>query len=82
MIGKIVKKISTIKNQKLYSPKDIMELGVILNAASKPSREVVYRLIRSGHLKAIRAGAGEDQPNYLIEGKELKRFLKRRYNLE
>ena len=78
-LSEIEKKIDTIDDNSLLNAKDIAHLGLILDNNLKPSRFKLYRLIKRGKLKVINNGT-EAAPNYFVKGRELKRFLRERYD--
>ena len=80
MIEKLKKAIKKIKDDDLYSPEDIFELGVIVNTKLEPSMFSVYRLIKNGKLPAVDAGAGKHSRHF-VKGADLKKYLVKTYKL-
>lgn len=76
----IKKKIKEIKNTELLSAPEIIKLGLITDTNLKPSLFSLYRIIKNGQLKAVNMGNGNVK-RYFVEGKDLKRFLVKRYQL-
>jgi len=81
VITNFKKQIAKIEDNKIYTPKDILEMGVVIDTNLKPSIFTVYRLIKSGKLKAVDLGTGS-VAKYKVKGKDLKKFLCERYQLE
>lgn len=76
-----VKKPRKITNSATYSVRQIVDLKVIPTYSKASS--TVYRLqrhIRQGLLKASNIGT-EKRPIYAVTGKDLKDYLKERYDL-
>lgn len=80
MLDKIKRNLKKVDDNELYSPKQIAEMGLILNTEIKSSVFTIYRLIRKGLIKTINVSSG-DLPQYKISGKDLRGFIKKRYNL-
>ncbi len=80
-LSDIENKIDSIDDNSLLNAKDIANMGLILDNNLNPSRFKLYRLIKRGKLKAINNGT-EAAPNYFVKGRDLKKFLRERYNLE
>lgn len=81
MLKQLAKKIDSIKDDQMLTPADIQELGVLIDSNLKPTRDVLYKLIRRGKLAAMNLGASDAKPQYAIQGSELKRFLRERYRI-
>ena len=79
-IKKMKKEFGKIDKNAMYSPEQILEMGVISDTALKPSVFTLYRLIKNGKLKALNHGSG-GAPRYFIKGAVLKDFVKERYSL-
>lgn len=80
MIEKIQKAIKSLKDDKLYSTEEIIELGVIVNTKLQPSMFTVYRLIKNGKLKAVDIGTG-GASRHFVKGSDLKEYLKATYKI-
>lgn len=80
MIEQIKRKIREIKDEKVYTPEEIVKKSLIVNTKFSPSLFTVYRLIKNGKIKAVDLGTG-GAPRYAVEGKELKKFLRSRFNI-
>lgn len=79
MIKHIKEQFKKIKDDELYTTKDINEMGVIMGK-NKYSTFNLYRFIKSGKLKALNLSSGK-QPQYSVKGIDLKNFLKEMYDL-
>lgn len=79
MLKNLEKQLKKIKDDKAYSPTEIVNLGLGLNTKLVPSIWVVYRLIKGGKLKPMSVGNGDKFPRYLVEGKELKSYFNKKY---
>ena len=80
MLKKIIAKIKRIDDEAMLNPKQISEMGIMLNTKLKPSGLSFYRMLRRKEIKSINLGT-EKSPKYFIKGKNLKEFLLKRYNL-
>ena len=80
VIGTVKKQLRKIDDNALFSPQQIVDMGVIVDVNLKVSRWTVYRLIKRGDLKAIQLGSGS-QPRFFVKGKVLKEFIRDRYQL-
>lgn len=80
-LNNLQKQIAEIQDKKLYTPKEILAMGVIVNTELKPSVFTIYRLIDSGKLPAMDLSAGK-KPQYQVKGKDLKKFLAERYQFQ
>lgn len=80
MFKKIKNNLKKIVNNELYSPKQITDLGLIVNTEIKPSIFTIYRLIKTGQIKTVNLSTGK-LPQYRIKGKDLKEFVEKRYKL-
>ena len=76
-----IKEINAINDDALFDPKKLVKMRVIINTQLKPSVFTLYRLIKSGKLKSTNIGTGK-KPRYYVKGKELKKFLIDRYQLQ
>lgn len=76
----VQKKIEAIKGDKMMTPNEIVDLGLVLNTKLQPSMFTVYRLIKSGKLPAANLGNGA-VPRFMVKGSDLKKYLKERYNI-
>lgn len=83
MIEKVKKALAKIKDTELYSPEDILKMGVIVNSKLEPSHFTLYRLIRNGKLKAVNMSTGSSSRHvrYFVKGAELKSYLKLTYSV-
>lgn len=80
MIDEIKKKLDTIDDNALYSPKQVLDFGVITNTKLEPSVFTFYRLIKRGQLKAVNLGSG-GSPRYFVKGKDLRDYIEARYDI-
>ena len=80
MIEQVKKALKKIQDDKLYSPEDIFEMGVIMNTKLVPSVFSVYRLIKSKKLQAVNIGTGT-KSRHFVKGSDLKQYLKSTYQL-
>lgn len=76
---KIKNRLNKVVDTKMYSPDEIVELGVILNIKFEPSLHKVYRLIKRGDLKAVNMSNEPTQPRWFVEGRDLRKFVEARY---
>ena len=74
-------KIADINDDALFEPNKIVKMNLVVNTKLVPSVFTLYRLIKSGKLKAVTLGTG-DAPRYFVKGKDLKKFLSNCYQLE
>lgn len=79
MIDEIKQKLDTIDDNALYSPKQVLDFGVITNTKLEPSVFTFYRLIKRGQLKAVNLGSG-GSPRYFVKGKDLRDYICERYD--
>lgn len=80
MIEEIKQIIEIIDDNALFSPKQVLDFGVITNTRLEPSVFTFYRLIKRGQLTAVNLGTGAS-PRYFVKGKDLKEYLNKRYDL-
>jgi hypothetical protein len=80
-MDEIKKQIESIDDNAMFTPKQITELGVVINTKLVPSVFTFYRLIKRGQLKPTNLGSG-GSPRYFVKGKDLKEFLGARYQIE
>lgn len=80
IIEKIKKEIAGIKDRKLYTPAEILKMGVITDTNFKPSLFTFYRLCKSGKLKSVDKSTGKS-PRYFVKGKDLKQYVASTYGL-
>lgn len=76
------KELDEISDTALFNPTEVTKLGFIKNTHLVPSAFTLYRLIKSGKIKAVNIGLGKKFPRYFVKGKDLKNFVRERYNLE
>ena len=74
-----MRKTRKIDDNAMLNPKQIEKMELVLNTKLEPSVFTLYRLIKSGKLKAINLGTGGES-RYLVKGRDLKKFLSERYN--
>lgn len=80
-IERIKKTIQEIDDNDLLNPKQIVEeKGLILNTNLEPSRFTLYRLIKNGKIEAVDMGTGK-APKYFVRGKDLKHYVKNKWNI-
>ena len=79
MIKNIKEQLNKIKDDELYTTREINEMGVIAGK-NKYSNFNLYRFIKSGKLKALNLSSGK-QPQYSVKGIDLRNFLKEMYDL-
>lgn len=80
MLNQIKKTLSSIKDDELYSPETITEMGAIVNTKLEPSIWVIYRLIKDDKLPAVNFGHGQ-HARYFVKGVDLKKYIKEIYKL-
>lgn len=80
MVDKIKKALGKLKDEKLYSPEDILALGLVVNTKLQPSTFTVLRLIKNGKLPAVNLATGV-QPRYFVKGADLKKYIKETYKI-
>lgn len=77
-LEKIIKKrLKKVNDEEMYSPKQILKLGVILNSKFEPTLDRVYKLVKLGLLPA--KNLGDKQPNWFVTGKDLREFVEKKY---
>lgn len=81
MLKEIQTKLKKVNSEKTYSPQEICEMGLVKNTKGEPSIFTVYRLIKSGKLKAIDLATGEVRPRYAVKGSQLIEFVETRYKI-
>lgn len=81
MIEEITKKLKTIDDNAMYSPKQVLDFGVVTNTKLEPSVFTFYRLIKRGQLNATNLGSG-GSPRYFVKGKNLRDFIEKRYDIK
>jgi len=59
-----------INPEKFYTPKDIVDLGLMTAKTSDTKRQMLLRYIRNGKLPALNLGS-EKKPRYAVQGKNL-----------
>lgn len=68
-----------IQHQKWYRPREIVDMGLIVNSRGKPSYDRILELIKSGELKAknysIASKKKDTNPYYLVLGADLVTYL-------
>lgn len=70
-------RLKVVKDGDMYSPDQIVRLGVVLNIKFEPSLDRVYRLIKRGLLPAT--NLGDLQARFFVKGKDLREFAEKRY---
>ncbi|MCH7758976.1 hypothetical protein IID20_01305 [Patescibacteria group bacterium] len=81
MIENIKKQLKKIDDDKMYNPQEIIDWKLVLNTQLQPSRFTVYRLIKRGELGAVNLGTTK-LPKYFVQGKDLKKFVKKLYKIK
>ncbi len=80
-IKTITTSLKKIDSQKLYSPNQIVEFGVIVNTLQQASIFTIYRLIKNKKLPAMDVSTG-DKAQYLINGADIKKYVKKAYGIK
>jgi len=78
-LERCLKAVGKINSRGMFEPKDIIAMPIVMRTKSVPSIFTMYRLIKSGKLKAVDLSAGK-KPRYFVKGRDLKDFLAARYN--
>jgi hypothetical protein len=71
-----------LKNNKLYTPKEIVDLPVVKQSKLIPSVFTLYRLMKNSKIAITADKSTGDLPRYLISGKAISTFLKSRYQVK
>jgi hypothetical protein len=79
---KIVVGLDGVNDNTLYTPKEVVELPVVKKSQIIPSVFTLYRLMKSGKIISTVDKSTGELPRYLISGKNVKSFLKSRYQLK
>ena len=80
MIEEIIAKIKKIDDSVMLNPNQILKMGIMLNAKLEPSECLFYRTLKRGEIKSMNLGTVKS-PRYFVNGKDLKEFLLKRYNV-
>lgn len=68
--------IKQIKSEKFYTPKEVVELGLMSAKSLDTKRQMLLRFIRQGRIPATNLG-GDKKPRYVILGKDLIAYANR-----
>lgn len=64
-----------INPEKFYTPKEIIDFGIMTATSVDTKRQMLLRFIREGRIVATNVG-GELKPRYLVQGKNLLEYMK------
>ena len=59
-----------INPDKFYTPKEIIDFGIMTASSEDTKRPMLLRFIREKRLEAVNLG-GEKKPRYVVQGKHL-----------
>jgi len=59
-----------IDPEKFYTPKEIVELGIMTANSTDTKRQMLLRFIRQKRIEAVNLG-GSQKPRYVVQGKHL-----------
>lgn len=59
-----------INPDKFYTPKEIIDFGIMTASSEDTKRQMLLRFIREKRLEAVNLG-GEKKPRYVVQGKHL-----------
>jgi len=65
-----------INPEKFYTPKEIVDLGIMSASTEDTQRQMLLRFIRQGRITALNLG-GEKKPRYVVQGKHLTDYMDR-----
>lgn len=63
-------KQTKIDPEKFYTPKEIVDLGIMSANSTDTKRQMLLRFIRAGRITALNLG-GDKKPRYAVQGKNL-----------
>jgi len=69
--------MDTIDPNEFYTPNQVAEMGLIKAPSKKSRKQLVLRHIRNGVLTGKNVG-NETQPRYLVQGKDIIIYSKRK----
>ncbi len=67
-------KTQKINQEKFYTPKEIIKLGIMTASNADTKRQMLLRLIRAKRITAINLG-GDKKPRYAVQGKHLTDYM-------
>ena len=67
-------KIEKIKAEKFYTPKEIVDMGIMTASNNDTKRQMLLRFIRDGRINAVNLG-GNKKPRYVVQGKHLTEYM-------
>lgn len=63
-----------IKDDKFYTPKEIIKFGIMSAKNEDTKKQMLLRFIRDGRIEALNLGT-DNKPRYVVRGKELKDYM-------
>ena len=75
------RRLAKVDDKKMYSPKEVAELKLILNTSFEPSPHKVYRIIKRKEIPTVNMGT-DTQPRWFVSGKDLRAFVEEKYLAE
>lgn len=63
-----------INQEKFYTPKEIIDLGIMSAKNNDTKRQMLLRYIREKRIEAVNVG-GEKKPRYIVQGKSLSEYM-------
>lgn len=68
-----------IDPDKFYTPKEIVDLGIMTANTTDTKRQMLLRFIREGRINALNLG-GDKKPRYAVQGKNLLEYMNTQMN--
>lgn len=59
-----------IDPEKFYTPKEVVDLGIMSASTNDTKRQMLLRFIRERRIEAVNLG-GDKKPRYVVQGKHL-----------
>lgn len=66
--------IKKINPDKFYTPKEIIDFGIMTASSEDTKRQMLLRFIREKRLEAVNLG-GDKKPRYVVQGKHLIEYV-------
>lgn len=60
--------------EKFYTPKEIVDLGIMTASTTDTQRQMLLRFIRTKRISAVNLG-GDKKPRYVVQGKHLVEYM-------
>lgn len=67
-------KKTKINPEKFYTPKEVIDLGIMTASSIDTKRQMLLRFIREKRIVATNLG-GEKKPRYVVQGKHLLDYM-------